>query len=126
MKDNRQYKKKSKYCALHQSYTYLEENYFSINLSEEESPIIENIIYIKEIDGPEYLQQLKFYFSDGCNGLIERFGNRIKVIPDDATYNAGFTLRDKLFILTDKQRETLRKMLSRSAKNLLDDILEYY
>ncbi len=119
------YQKISKYCALKQGYTYLEENYVLKNLSEKVAPLIKNITYIKEIDGPEYLQQLKFYFFDGCNGLIERFGNRLKVVPDDETYNAGFSLRDKIFTLSDGQREALRRMLSRSAKNLLDDVLEY-
>ncbi len=120
------YNKISKYCALQQGYTYLEENYLLKNFSERESPIIKNIIYIKEIDGPESLQQLKFYFADGCDGLIERFGNRIKVIPDDETYNPGFSLRDKIFSLSESQRVAIRKMLSRSAKTLLDDTLEYF
>ena len=126
MEDKYPYQKTSKYYSIQKKYTYLEENYSLEDISSELSQSIKDITYIKELDGPEYLQKLKFKFSDGCTGIIERFGNRIKVIPDDETYDAGFTLRDKLFSLSDGQREALRKMCSQSAKALLDDILEHY
>ena len=126
MEDKYPYRKTSKYYAIQKHYTYLEENYFLENISNELSQAIKNITYINELDGPEYLQKLIFCFADGCIGIIERFGNRRKVIPDDEPYNAGFTLRDRLFSLLDGQREVLRKMCSHSAKALLDDILEHY
>jgi hypothetical protein len=126
MEDKYPYQKTSKYYSIQKHYTYLEENYFLESTSNELSQSIKNITYINELDGPEYLQKLIFRFADGSIGIIERFGNRRKVIPDDETYDTGFTLRDKLFFLSDGQREALRKMCSQSAKTLLDDILEHY